>query len=222
MSILEAYNMPFAVALALLAFVAIAQIIGAGDMFGGDADLDLDFDMDADIDADIDGADAISGGGFIAGLLSLIGLGKVPLLVWLTLFLVVYAAIGVSGQALAINLTGGPLHTGLAGVLAAIGTLPVTGIVARPVGALLPKDETSAVGLDSLIRRDAEVQIGTARAGSPARSKVIDRHGHPHFVMVEPNDPNAILAEGETVLLVRREGERFFAVQYENPMLGLE
>lgn len=224
MMILEPYNLPFAVALALLGFVAIAQIIGAGDMFGGDADLDLDLDMDADIEADIDvdGAEAISGGGFIAGLLSLIGLGKVPFLVWLTLFLVLFAAIGVSGQALAISLTGSPLHTGLAGVLAGIGALPVTGLASRPVGAMLPKDETSAVGLNSLIRRDAQIQIGTAQAGSPARSKVIDMHGHPHFVMVEPHDPDAVLTEGETVLLVRREGETFFAVQYENPLLGLD
>jgi len=218
MMILEPYNLPFAVAAALLLAVAIAQIVGLGDMFGGDADVDLDLDLDADID----GAEAISGGGFLAGLLSLIGLGRVPFLVWLTLFLVLFVAIGVSGQALAISLLGAPLHTGLAAVLTGIGTLPVTGAVSRPIGALLPKDETSAVGLDSLIRRDAEIQTGVARKGSPARSKVEDRHGHPHFVMVEPHDPDVELREGETVLLVRREGQTFFAVQYENRLLGLE
>jgi hypothetical protein len=216
MMILEPHNLPFAVALALLLFVAIAQILGAGDMFGGDADVDLD------VGSDIDGMDAISGKGFVPGLLSLIGLGRVPFLVWLTLFLVLFAAIGVSGQALAISLLGSPLDVTLAGVLSAIGTLPVTGAVARPIGALLPKDETTAVGLESLIRRDAEIQTGTARHGSPARSKVMDRHGHPHFVMVEPHDPKTELKEGETVLLVRREGETFFAVQYENPLLGLD
>ena len=51
---------------------------------------------------------------------------------------------------------------------------------------------------------------------------MIDRHGHPHFVMVEPHDPNAELVEGETVMLVRREGETFYGVQYENPMLALK
>jgi len=218
MMILEPHNLPFAVAIALLLFVAIAQIVGLGDMFGGDADVDLDLDLDAEVD----GADAISGGGFLAGLLSLIGLGRVPFLVWLTLFLVLFAAIGVSGQALAISLLGAPLHTGAAAVLSGIGTLPVAGAVSRPIGALLPKDETTAVGLDSLIRRDAEIQTGVARRGSPARSKVEDRHGHPHFVMVEPHDPDVELREGETVLLVRREGQTFFAVQYESRLLGLE
>ncbi|GMN03404.1 YqiJ family protein [Erythrobacter sp. MTPC3] len=215
MSLLEPHNLPFAVAIALLGFVAIMQIFGLADFFGADADVDIN------LDADMDGPDAISGSGFVEGLLSLIGLGRVPFLVWLTLFLVLFAAIGVSGQALAISLLGAPLHAGLAAVLSGIGTLPVNGLLVRPVGALLPKDETSAVGLDSLVRRDAEIQIGTAKAGSPARSKVIDMHGQPHFVMVEPHDPDTQLKEGETVLLVRREGGTFYGVHYENPLLGL-
>ncbi len=215
MTLLEPYNLPFAVALALLGFIAIAQIAGLGDMFeGGDADFDLD--------VDIDGADAISGGGFIAGLTSVIGLGKVPLLVWLAMFLLLFAAIGVSGQALAVSLLGAPLAPSLAGLLTGVATVPINSMAVRPIGALLPKDETSAVGLDSLIRRDAEIQTGSAKQGSPARSKVVDVHGHPHFVMVEPNDPGAVLNEGETVLLVRREGQTFYGVQYENPLLNID
>jgi hypothetical protein len=30
------------------------------------------------------------------------------------------------------------------------------------------------------------------------------------------------LQEGDTVLLVRREGQTFFAVHYESPLLGLD
>lgn len=215
MTLLEPYNLPFAVALALLGFIAIAQIIGIGDMLdGGDADLNLDID--------VDGGDAISGGGFVAGLTSLIGLGRVPLLIWLAVFLLLFAAIGVSGQALAISLIGAPLDALVAGVLSGLAAVPLNGLAVRPVGALLPDDETSAVGLDSLVRRDAEIQTGSARQGSPARSKVLDRHGHPHFVMVEPHDPAVVLNEGDTVLLVRREGQTFFGVQYESPLLGID
>jgi hypothetical protein len=91
----------------------------------------------------------------------------------------------------------------------------------RPIGAIMPKDETTAIGLDGLVRRDAEIQIGTARAGSPARAKVIDIHGQAHFVMVEPHDAAIELQAGETVLLVRREGQTFYGVHYESPLLGL-
>jgi hypothetical protein len=217
MSLLEPHNMPFAVAIGLLVFIAIMQITGLGDLFGsGDAD------MDVDVDADVDGADAIAGGGFMAGLMSIIGLGKVPFLIWLALLLVIFAAIGVSGQALAQSLLGTPFDPLAAAALAGIAALPINGIVTRPVGALLPQDESSAVSLDSLVRRDAEIQTGSARKGSPARSKVIDRNGLPHYVMVEPHDPDAVLSSGETVMLVRREGETFFGMRYESHLLGPE
>ncbi|WP_298471016.1 OB-fold-containig protein [uncultured Erythrobacter sp.] len=211
MTLLEPHNLPFAVAIGFMLFLVIAQVIGLGELFEGDADVDLDFDADG----------AVSGG-LLEGGLSLLGIGRVPLMIWLMMFLVVFAAIGVSGQQLAISLLGTPFYAPLAALLAGGAALPVNGVLSRPLERMLPKDETSAVGLESLVRRDAEIQIGTARTGSPARSKVIDMHGHPHFVMVEPHDPAAELHEGETVLLVRREGETFYGVQYENPLLGLE
>ncbi len=213
MTLLEPHNLPFAAAAILLLFIALAQVIGMGDMFES-AEADIDFD--ADIDADV-----LEPSGFFNALMSLMGIGRVPFLIWLAVLLFVFAAIGVATQQTLIATAGSPAPSWLAAVVAGFAALPVTGFLTRPLARLLPKDETSAVGLDSLVRRDAEIQLGSATAGSPARSKVIDRHGHPHFVMVEPHDPNTVLNEGETVMLVRREGETFYAVQYENPMLAL-
>lgn len=212
MSLLETYNMPFAVAIGLLVFIAIMQVIGIGDLFES---ADAEFDLDA-----ADAVEGASSGGFMDGLLSVIGLGKVPFLIWLALLLVIFAGIGVSGQELVKSLIGSPFDPLAAGALAGIAALPLNGLAVRPVAAILPQDETTAVGINSLIRRDAEIQTGTATAGSPARAKVLDRHGQPHFVMVEPHDPAARLGTGEVVMLVRAEGETFFAVQYENPLLS--
>jgi len=212
MTLLEPHNLPFLIALVALVLISIAQIVGLGDLFdSADADIDLDVDPDA----------AISGG-WIEGVFSLLGLGKVPFLIWFMVLLFVFAAIGVSGQQLAIALLGQPLDAAVAAVLAGVGALPVNGALTRPLARLLPQDETSAVGLDTLVRRDAEIQIGTAKRGSPARSKVVDVFGHPHFVMVEPHDPDTVMNQGDTVLLVRREGETFFAVHYESPKLQLD
>ncbi|MEM1196921.1 MAG: OB-fold-containig protein [Pseudomonadota bacterium] len=209
MTLLEPYNLPFLVALIALVLISLAQIFGLGDLFdSAEAELELDVDPDA-----------VSAGGWLEGAFSLLGLGKVPFLIWLMVLLFVFAAIGVSGQQLAVALLGAPLDVAVAALLAGLASLPVNGLVTRPLARLLPEDETSAVSLDSLVRRDAEIQIGTAKPGSPARSKVLDIHGHPHFVMVEPHDPDAALSEGETVLLVRREGQTFYAVRYESPML---
>lgn len=213
MTLLEPHNLPFAIAAILLVFIALAQVIGMGDLFDG---------ADADFDLDVDAPDGLSSGGMVEGAFSLLGLGRVPFLIWLVVLLLIFAGVGVAGQELAISLIGTPLSPALAALVAAVFALPLNGLATRPLERLLPKDETSAVGLGSLIRRDAVIQIGSARQGSPARSKVIDMHGHPHFVMVEPHDPSAVLNEGETVLLVRREGETFYAVQYENPLLGID
>ena len=214
MMLLEPYNLPFALALAGLFALAVLQLAGAGDLF--DSAGDVEIDLDADI------ADGLEASGFFESVFSLLGIGRVPFLIWLASLLLAFAVTGVVGQALITSLTGGPLSAGFAALLAGAVALPVNGLLVRPIEAILPQDETSAVGLESLVRRDAVIQTGTARAASPARAKVKDAFGHPHFVMVEPHDPQAELTEGDTVLLVRREGQLFFGVHYESPLLGLD
>ena len=219
MTLLADHNLPFLIALIALVLISVGQIVGLGDLFeSADGGADIDWDFDIDPDALTEGAGSA---GFLEGAFSLLGLGKVPFLIWLMLLMFVFAAIGVAGQQFAIALLGSPFDPLAAAGLAGIAALPVNGALTRPLARLLPQDETSAVSLDTRVRRDALIQIGTARRGSPARSKVIDVFGHPHFVMVEPHDPDTVMSEGDTVLLVRREGETFFAVHYESPKLQL-
>ena len=202
MTLLEPHNMPFAAALVLMLILGIVQAVGLADTFGADADLD--------IGGDVDGDAAISPG-LIDGLFSLIGLNRVPLTIWLALFLMLFAGVGVSIQLLAENLTGSPLNRWLAAVFAAGGALPATGVLARPLGAILPQDETSAVSTASLVGRRAQITDGTARSGYPARAKVRDIHGQAHFVMVEPHEHTSELHAGDEILLVRRDGNMFYA-----------
>ena len=211
MTLLEPYNLPFAIAFMALFVIGALQVFGAGDM--------LDFGADVEIDMDADIADGLDASGFMDGLFSVLGIGKVPFLIWLACLLFIFATIGVIGQAVIAGMVGAPLSAGIAALVALAAALPINGIAVRPIARLLPKDETTAVSLESLVRRDAVIQTGTARAASPARAKVKDAFGHPHFVMVEPHDEGAELAEGETVLLVRREGQVFFGVPYQSTLL---
>lgn len=207
MSLLAAHNLPFAIALGLLALVALVQVTGVGDAIDGAGDFDA--------------GDGLEAGGFGEALTSLLGLGRVPLMIWLASLLLTFGAVGLIGQSVIADLLGAPLSAGWAMLAAGAAALPLNSLAMRPLGAIMPKDETTAIGLDGLVRRDAEIQIGTARAGSPARAKVIDHHGQAHFVMVEPHDAATELQAGETVLLVRREGQTFYGVHYESPLLGL-
>ena len=211
MTLLEPHNLPFAVSLGALFIIAFLQLIGAGDIFEGADDIEIE------IDADV--ADGLEASGFMDGVATLLGLGRVPFLIWLSSLLLVFSTVGVVGQWLIAGASGSPLSASLAALLAGVASLPLNGLAVRPIEKVLPKDESTAVSLESLVRRDAVIQTGTARPQSPARAKVKDAFGHPHFVMVEPHDPKAELAEGETVLLVRREGELFFGVRYNSPLL---
>ena len=202
MSLLADYNLPFAIAAGLMLLALVFQLVGLGD---------YDLGGDVDLDTGMDGADPTSAG--VGGaLLTLLGLGKVPLMVWLMVFLLLFTVIGMSIQALAGDLTGAPLYPWLAALLAGGASLPATAIATRPLGRLLPQDETSAVGLDSLVGRRGKVSTGKALRGSPARTTVRDRHGHAHHVMLEPHEDASEIHEGDEVLLVRREGQTFFGV----------
>jgi len=204
MSLLADHNMPFAAALVLMVLLGVVQVIGIGDLFG-------EAGLDADADAD---------GGAADGMVSFLGLGRVPLMIWLVSFLLLFAALGVSIQAFAESLLGAPLDRWLAGVLAGIAAVPVNALVVRAIGAILPGDETTAVGLDSLVGRRATIVTGRAAAGYPARARAHDRHGQPHYVMVEPHEAGSEIHEGDEVLLVRRENETFYGVPLQERKLA--
>ena len=208
MSLLEPHNLPFLIAFGSLAVIALLQLTGISEAIEGASDFEA--------------PDGLEMSGFGEALTTLLGLGRVPLLIWLAALLFVFGATGVIGQAVLTSLLGAPLSAGWAALAAGAAALPLNSLAVRPLAAIMPQDETTAIGLDDLVRRDAEIQIGTARPGSPARAKVIDVHGQSHFVMVEPHDQTLELNAGDTVLLVRREGQTFYGVQYESPLLGLD
>ena len=160
MTLLADYNLPFLIALIALVLISLTQILGLGDLFEG-AEADIEFDVAPD--ALVEGAGSV---GFMDGVVSLLGLGRVPFLIWLMLLMFVFAAIGVSGQQLALALLGAPFDPLAAAGLAGIAALPVNGALTRPLARLLPQDENSAVSLDTQESRDEEIRIGAAKRGS--------------------------------------------------------
>lgn len=205
--------------------LAVVQALGIDSGGEGDAGFAADVDGEIGVDADFDtdsgfDADGMPDGGLGAALASLIGFGRVPLTIWLAVLLLFFSAAGVGIQAFADGLIGAPLNVWLASFFAGVLALPVTGVFVRPLARILPRDESSAVTLDTLVGRRAEIVTGRARAAYPARSKVVDHFGQPHFVMVEPHDRSAEFVEGEKLLLVRREGDVFFATSLEDRRLS--
>jgi hypothetical protein len=193
------------VALALLALLAVAQLVGLGQDTG-----ETHFDLQADLDGNV---------GIGAGIASLLGLGRLPLMAWLSVALAAFALVGISVQHLAESLIGHMIPALPASALALLGALPATGLIARPLARIWPQDETTAIDIENLLARRGRIVIGTASRGNPARASVRDQHGQMHNVMVEPHEDGMRFHEGEDVLLVRRHGETFYAVACDPPFL---
>ena len=195
--------LPFAVALLLMLMIGIVEALGLGaSAVHFDADLDL------------------HDGNTVLGWL---GFGQVPLLILLVMFLALFSLTGIVGQRIATDLLGAPLSPWLACPAAALVSLPLLGAAARLAARIIPGDETSAVSRDALVGRRATVSVGTARVGAPARAVVRDEYGLAHHVMVEPFSETSEAREGQSLLLVRREGELFIGLaEGETLELSLE
>lgn len=188
--------LPFTVAFVVMLGIGLIEGIGLGL-----GHLDLHADLDAH------GADAGP------GLLDWLGLGRdLPILVWLTSLLCCFTIAGFTTQQVATLLTGGPLHWGIASAAAlAIGGT-ANAFVAAGLARIFPSYESTIIAAEDLLRHRGTVLEGTASRGHPARAKVVDQFGQAHYVMVEPHHETDIIAQGETALLVRRDGPVFFAL----------
>lgn len=188
-------NLAFVIALATMLLIGLVEAVGLG---ASAFDLDLDLDLESD-------------------WLGWLGVGRVPLSILLVLFLGAFGLIGIVGQQVVQGMTGAFLPGVFAIPGAAALALPATGIMARKLAGLLPRDETTAIDTGQLVGLHAEIIVGRARRGSPARARVRDFHGQSHYVLVEPDEPSASFAEGDEVLLVRKEKNVFRAIVSDRP-----
>lgn len=195
--------LPFAISFVIMLGIGLIEAIGLGL---GSADLD-------------GGASGeVASHGMASNLLSWLGMGELPILIWLTSLLACFTVLGLAIQQAASAWLGETLDPGLAAGVAFAGGLVLNTFTANGLARILPSFETTAIASDDLVRLRGTVLEGAARRGQPARAKVIDRYSQAHYVMIEPHDDGDVIAEGETALLVRREGSLFFALPDANSL----
>ncbi|URD60725.1 YqiJ family protein [Sphingomonas sp. KRR8] len=186
---------PFVISFVVMLGIGLIEAVGLG--LGH-----IDVHPDVTGDADADGAT----------LLDWLGLGEMPVLIWLTALLACFTLLGLATQQVAAAWLGAPLSPAIAAVGAGVGGLILNTYVSSGLARILPGLETTAITSDELLRLRGTVLEGTARRGRPARAKVVDRFGQAHYVMIEPHEDSDTIAQGETALLVRHEGSLFFAL----------
>jgi hypothetical protein len=186
-------TVPFTVALVLMLLLGVVEALGLGS-----SALDLDLDDIGPLGAGLDW----------------LNVGRLPVLIVLVVFLATFGLAGLLIQFGALLLAGDTLPWFAALPVTVLAAVPTTRWLSAGLAHVLPRDETTAVHIDTLLGRRARIVVGTAQRGNPARAKVEDIFGQPHFVMVEPVDDSSFTDEA-LLLLTARNGDIFQAVEIQ-------
>ncbi len=114
-------------------------------------------------------------------------------------------------QSIYAQVTGELISWPIASALVALPSLRLGAGIARLLGRLVPKTETTAISRRSLGDRRGVIIQGTARRGHPAQAKVRDGHGNLHYVRVEPIDDQVEITTGTEVMIRGGRGPVLFA-----------
>ncbi|MFT4002787.1 MAG: DUF1449 family protein [Rhizobium sp.] len=149
--------------------------------------------------------------GVIAGLLSWINIGGVPLLILIMLVLGIFAVTGFAIQTVA-DIAWTPLPAMIAAAPALLVTIPLVRGSTRTIARIVPRDETYAVDAADFVGRTGTVSIGPLDQGLPGRVSVKDAHGNWHQLRACAGKGESPLPIGAKVLLVDRKADIFIAV----------
>lgn len=210
-----ASNLPFTVALVLMAMLLLLELIGFVAGLGVSDFLAAHL---PDL-ADADGAEVAGDSGALR-FMGWLGVGRVPALILLALFLTGFALIGLALQWAAWRLSGALLPGWLAVLPAFLLTLPWVRLAGLALGRVLPRDETQVASRRGLVGHVATIVIGRARYGSPAQAKLRDEFGQTQYVMVEPEHEHDEFGAGDPVLLVAQHGAGYRGRRPDHPALS--
>jgi membrane protein implicated in regulation of membrane protease activity len=211
------YNLPFVVALGCCLILALMQVLGGVGDHDADAHVDLHADAHADVDAHadldaaahthLDGGAHASGGDVLSDALAALGIGRVPLMLVLILFLALFGAIGLLTNTLLANALPGYPALAFFAILPASLLLGLW-LTSRAGGlfAKLAPNSSTAISFEQLVGR-VGVIVSPAVSSTYGRVQVKDGFGtlHTVYAVVEVGEP---LPEHSEVALVGYDARR--------------
>ncbi|KQV30641.1 hypothetical protein ASC97_20795 [Rhizobium sp. Root1203] len=147
----------------------------------------------------------------IAGMLSWLNVGGIPILILLMLVLGFFSIGGFVVQAIA-DAIWSPLPSILASIPAVVATVPLVRGFSRAIARFVPRDETYAVDAAEFVGRIGEVVTGPLDQGLPGRVRAKDVHGNWHTLRARAAKSESPIAIGARALLVDRKADVFIAV----------
>ncbi len=101
--------------------------------------------------------------GIVTRVLDWLYLGRIPLFVWLIIFLCVYSLLGFAIQAIVNQMTSMMFSAWIIAPACIFLCMPFVRFSAMLIARILPQDETTAIYSDELIGRTATIILGDAR-----------------------------------------------------------
>lgn len=147
----------------------------------------------------------------LAGLLSWLNVGGVPILIFIMLLLALFSMTGFVIQSIAYSVWL-PLPALVASVPALLLSLPAVRTSSRAVARIVPRDETYVVDLKEFVGRTAEVSVGPLDQGLPGRVRLKDKHGNWHNLRAKAAKGEPAITIGTQILIVDRAKDVFIAI----------
>lgn len=203
-------NLIFSICLCLMFLLGLLELIllvfGGGSQGLLDQFLPNDLSTSKDVDIALD-ADQ----GWLNALLDWLFIGRVPLLVWLIIFLTLYSLTGFILQSIIQSFTATYFSAWIIAPLCLVVSMPFIRYSAMLIAKILPQDETTAIYSEELIGRTALIVLGEAKVNSPAQARVKDQFGQTHYIMVEP-EADIHFSQGQEVILTQKTHIGFKAI----------
>ncbi|NJK80514.1 MAG: YqiJ family protein [Chloroflexaceae bacterium] len=184
------------------------------------ADADVDADTDGDVDANTDGdvdadtaAASSGGGGCIGGMLAVLGVGRVPLLIIIMVFLLGFGATGLLTNVILENMIGS--YPNMALLPVTIFSLALTVLITNRTGALvaaLAPGTSTAIGIEQLVGR-AGVVVSHSVSTTYGRVQVRDRHGIAHTIYAVVSNGDPLPDQTEVAIVAYDAAQRRFLVE---------
>lgn len=193
-------NIVFSISLCLMFLFGIFEM--ALVLIGGNSSNVLEQLMSNDGNYQLDSPADVDSSVF-AKVLDWMYWGRVPLFVWLIIFLTVYSLTGFIIQGIMLHYTSMTFNPWLISPACLFLCMPLVRVATQFITKILPQDETTAIYSDELIGRTAIIVLGHAKINSPAQAKVYDQHGQMHYVMVEP-ELDETFEQGQSVVLTQK------------------
>lgn len=196
-------NAPFSLALSITVGLFLLQIISSLLGLSSETHHDVEHDIDGDLEADYNFS--------IGGALNFIHVGKIPVLIILSIILASFGLSGIIAQSTICNIFGVVANPWFIAPVSGFFSITVTHFLGNLITKIFPKTESYAIHLKDLIGYEAKITVGTATLTTPAEAKVIDKFGGAHYIRVKPIE-NIVINTGSIVTLIQQVESSIFLV----------